>query len=235
MTTEDTVTSLAGRLAGNEVHARFADHDFFKQVHSTTLAHEQVETYLGQWWYPLHYFTTFLARCIAVLPDIESKSAITRILSQEAGAGSAHGAHEVIYARSMEKAGYDREKVTGSAPFPETADLVACYERLSGERFSALGGIYATEVTDLLMVSSIGDAVTRESGTTRNAWVDIHVAQEPDHVEEANHALLDGFSPEDEQTVLKAAEEMWDCWTAFFDRLSVETGVAAPSGRRRDE
>lgn len=224
------IMSLSDRLADNEVHRRFVDHPFFKEVNSRALRRDQVEVFLGQWWHPLHYFTTFLARCIAVLPDVESKSAITRILSQEAGARSAKSAHEVIYVNSMAKAGYDAAVITGSAPYPETAALVACYEHWSQARLGALGAIFATEVTDLLMVSAIGAAVTRESGTTRNAWVEIHIQQEPDHVEEAGNALVAGLSAEQERSVLAAAEDMWRKWTAFFDRLSIETGLSRPVG-----
>lgn len=229
--TVETIESISDRLIGTEVHRAFVDHEFFKQVNVRDLSHEHVEMFLGQWWHPLHYFPTFLARCVSVLPDIESKSAITRILSQEAGVRSAKAAHEVIYADSMEKAGYDRRTVTGSAPFAETAALVAWYEECSADRCSALGGIFATEVTDLLMVSAIGEAVKRESGTERNAWVDIHVAQEPDHVDQATNALFSGLTPEQEQAVLDSAEVMWRRWTAFFDRLTVETGMSVPSGR----
>ncbi|MFE3328109.1 iron-containing redox enzyme family protein [Streptomyces sp. NPDC059176] len=229
--TVEIVESISDRLAGNEVHRSFADHEFFKQVHGRALSHEHVGIFLGQWWHPLHYFPTFLARCISALPDIESKSAITRILSQEVGVRSAKAAHEVIYADSMEKAGYDRRTVTGSAPFAETAALLARYEKCSTDRCSALGGIYATEVTDLLMVSAIGEAVKRESGRERNAWVDIHVTQEPDHVDQATNALFSGLTPEEERQVLDSAEEMWRHWTAFFDRLAIETGMIAPSER----
>lgn len=227
----ETLESISDRLVGTEAHRAFADHEFFRQVHSRELSHEHVGTFLGQWWYPLHYFPTFLARCVSVLPDIESKSAITRILSQEVGTRSAKAAHEVIYADSMEKAGYDRRTVTGSAPFAETAALVDWYEKCSTERCAALGGIFATEVTDLLMVSAIGAAVKRESGTERNAWVDIHVTQEPDHVDQATNALFSGLAPDEEQAVIESAEEMWRHWTAFFDRLAVETGMIASAGR----
>jgi hypothetical protein len=57
--------------------------------------------------------------------------------------------------------------------------------------------------------------------------VSIHVEQEPDHVEEANHALLSGFTDEEEQAVLRAANEMWQLWIGFFDRLVAETLVGA--------
>jgi pyrroloquinoline quinone (PQQ) biosynthesis protein C len=221
-----TTMTLSDRLAGNEVHRRFAEHAYFKEVYSRTFRHDQVETFLAQWWHPIHYFTTFLARCIAVLPDIESKSAITRILSQEAGVRSAKSAHEVIYVNSMVKAGYDGDVITGTAPYPETSALVAGYGQCSASRLTAIGAIFATEVTDLLMVSAVGAAVKKESGTDRNAWVDIHVQQEPDHVEEANNALITGFSREDEETVVAAAEDMWRRWIGFFDRLSDEMGIS---------
>jgi pyrroloquinoline quinone (PQQ) biosynthesis protein C len=229
--TVDIAASISDRLIENEVHRDFVAHEFFEQVHASVLTHEHVEVFLGQWWHPLHYFPTFLARCISVLPDIESKSAIARILSQEAGVRSVKAAHEVIYANSMGKAGYDEQAVTGTAPFEETAALVAWYEECSGDRCAALGGIFATEVTDLIMVSAIGEAVKKESGTERNAWVDIHVTQEPDHVDQATNALFSGLTVEEEQAVLDSAEEMWRRWTAFFDRLVVETGMVVPPGR----
>jgi pyrroloquinoline quinone (PQQ) biosynthesis protein C len=136
-------------------------------------------------------------------------------------------AHEVIYADSMEKCGFDRDRVTGAAPYEETAALVEGYRRASERRETALGFIFATETTDLLMVSSIGTAIERTTGITDNEWVAIHVAQEPDHVEEANHALLADFSAEQKSAVITAAEEMWRLWTAFFDRLAAETNIAS--------
>ena len=158
------------------------------------LTKEQAAILIGQWWHPLHYFPTFLAKCVAALPDIAAKSAIARILNQEAGDGVVSRAHEVIYVDSMEKCGFDRDRVTGAAPYPETAALVEGYRTASEGREIALGFIFATETTDLLMVSSIGKAIERTTGVTDNEWVSIHVEQEPDHVEEANHALLADFS-----------------------------------------
>jgi hypothetical protein len=217
--------TLSDRMTSNEAHLRFVEHVYFKEVYSRTPRRDQVEMFLGQWWHPLHYFPTFLARCIAVLPDIESKSAITRILSQEAGVRSAKSAHEVIYLNSMAKAGYDSDVIVGTPPYPETSALVACYERCSASPLGALGAIFATEVTDLLMVSAIGEAVKRESGADRNAWVEIHVQQEPGHVEDATSALFRGFSAAEEETMVAAAADMWGHWTRFFDRLSDEAGI----------
>ncbi len=217
-----TVETLVTRLEDNSLRKRFASHEFFRRVQSAPIRKEQVEVFLGQWWHPLHYFPTFLARCVAALPDIESKSAISRILNQETGGGKAARAHEVIYGDTMERAGFSRDQVTGSAPFPQTERLVAGYERAAAERLSALGFIFATEVSDLMMVSGIGTAVERVTGVRDLEWVRIHVEQEPDHVEEANHATTRAFLPEEEDLILAHAEEMWSLWIAFFDKLEEE-------------
>lgn len=224
-----TMVSFGDRLAASPEYLAFRDHPFFDAVVSADLTKGQVSVLIEQWWHPLHYFPTFLARCVAVLPDIASKSAITRILNQEAGGGEVAMAHEVIYADSMQACGFDRDRVTGTAPYPATAALVEGYRVASQERESALGFIFATETTDLLMVSSIGKAIERTTGVTDNAWVSIHVEQEPDHVEEANHALLADFSVEQEDAVIRAAAENWQLWSAFFDCLVDEAGVATGS------
>lgn len=220
-----TTTSFGDRLAESPVYQSFRDHRFFAAVDAAEFTEAQAEILIEQWWHPLHYFPTFLARCVSVLPDIASKSAITAILNQETGGGHVDRAHEVIYTESMDKCGFSAAKVTGAVPYPETAALVEGYRTASEQRESSLGFIFATETTDLLMVSSIGKAIQRTTGVTDNEWVDIHVAQEPEHVEEANHALTADFTPEQEQAVLDAADEMWRLWTAFFDRLATEADV----------
>jgi len=227
-----TTLSFGDRLAENPVHQNFRDHPFFAAVDTAELTAEQATLLIEQWWHPLHYFPTFLAGSVAVLPDIASKSAIARILNQETGGGVVSDAHEVIYADSMQKCGFDRDRVTGAAPYEETAALVEGYRKASEGRETALGFIFATETTDLLMVSSIGKAIERTTGITDNEWVNIHVAQEPDHVEEANHALLADFTAEQQDAVIRAAEEMWRLWTKFFDRLAVEADVTASAPAR---
>jgi pyrroloquinoline quinone (PQQ) biosynthesis protein C len=224
--------SFGDRLAESPVYKTFRDHPFFAAVDTTDLTKEQAAILIEQWWHPLHYFPTFLARCVAVLPDIASKSAIARILNQETGGGEVSRAHEVIYVDSMDRCGFDRDRVTGTAPYLETAALVEGYRASSHARETALGFIFATETTDLLMVSSIGKAIERTTGVADNEWVRIHVEQEPDHVEEANHALLADFDAAQEEAVFAAADEMWHLWTAFFDRLVVEADVktSTPAG-----
>jgi pyrroloquinoline quinone (PQQ) biosynthesis protein C len=224
-TSPSTASSIGDRLADSPAHRTFREHPFFAAVDSAELTKEQAAVLLEQWWHPLHYFPTFLARTVSVLPDISAKSAITRILSQETGGGRSARSHEVIYADSMQQCGFDRDRITGTAPFTETAALLEVYRTGSETAEGALGCVFATETTDLLMVSSIGKAIERTTGVTDNAWVTIHVRQEPDHVEEANNALLTGLDQEQQDAVVAAADDMWRAWTTFFDRLVVEAGV----------
>lgn len=225
-----TALSFGEQLTESPVYKQFRDHRFFRAVDSLDLTREQAVILIEQWWHPLHYFPEFLARCVAVLPDIESKSAIARILDTETGEGAAVRAHEVVYLDSMRRCGFDPGEISGSAPYQETAALVEGYRKATQTWESALGFIFATETTDLLMVSSIGKAIERTTGVADNEWVAIHVSQEPDHVEEANHALLAGSTRDEEKAVLAASDDMWRLWTAFFDRLAVETDVVATGG-----
>jgi pyrroloquinoline quinone (PQQ) biosynthesis protein C len=227
MTAISTESTFSDRLAESPVLKSFQRHPFFAAVDTADFTKDQASILIGQWWHPLHYFPTFLARSVAVLPDIASKTAITRILNQEVGDGTVSRAHEVIYVDSMEKSGFDRDSVTGTKPYEETAALVEGYRTASNTRELTLGFIFATENTDLLMVSSIGKAVQRTTGVTDNEWVNIHVQQEPDHVEEANHALLADFGAEQERAVLAGADTMWQLWTAFLDRLAADAKVGA--------
>ncbi len=217
-----TEARLEAKLHEHPLRQQLITHRFFDRVKTEPLDRDQVAVFLGQWWHPLHYFTTFLADCVAAIPDIATKSAITKILYQESGEGVPEQAHEVIYADTMEQVGFSRHESTGQAPFEETRLLVALYERTSKERFAALGSIFATEVADLAMVSGIGDAVRRVTGAEELEWVDIHVAQEPDHVQEADNSLDTGFSPDEEARIMESAQAMWSHWIAFFDRLDAE-------------
>jgi pyrroloquinoline quinone (PQQ) biosynthesis protein C len=221
----DAVTLDGPELLDNPVHQAFTSHPFFTGIHTAPLSTADAALFIGQWWHPLHYFPTFLARCVSVLPDVASKTAVTRILDQEVGAGDPTRAHEIVYIDSMTRAGFDRDAVVAAAPFAETAELVDGYERASARAHTALGFIFATEVTDLLMVSSIGTAVERATGMADNEWVRIHVQQEPDHVEESENTLMQGFTRREAAVVLESAEEMWRLWTGFFDRLHAEMGA----------
>jgi hypothetical protein len=213
-------TGINERLEENPLRKELIHHPFFKEVRSSAaLDREKVGIFLGQWWHPLHYFPQFLSRTIDQVPMLEMKTAISKILYQELGEGDPARAHERIYVTTMEEAGFDAATVSEAAPFEETARLVQRYGEASGERLSALGFVYGTEVADLAMVAGIGNAVRRVSGVQDLPWVDIHILQEPDHVAQVNEAIEPDFSPAEIDAIVTNAEEMWSLWTAFFNRL----------------
>src|SRR6476646_10239569 len=214
------VVCLLGRSgrSSNMVHGRILDslknnalrknlihHPFFEAVRSGTPVRNDVAVFLGQWWHPLHYFPNFLSRSISVVPNLETKTAICAILSEELGEGNPERAHVRIYVETMTAAGFSPQDVTEVAPFGSTRDLVQGYERASSAPTSALGFMYGTEVADLAMVSGIGVAVRRVSGMKNLPWVDIHVLQEPHHVDEASEALEPELSPEQYGSVVASA------------------------------
>jgi pyrroloquinoline quinone (PQQ) biosynthesis protein C len=210
---------ITERLEENPLRKELIHHPFFKEVRSSELDREKVGVFLGQWWHPLHYFPNFLSRTIDAVPVLEMKTAICTILNQELGEGDPARAHERLYVSTMKDAGFDRATVAEAAPFEETRRLVQRYEEASAERLSALGFVYGTEVADLAMVAGIGHAVTRVSGVKSLPWVDIHIQQEPEHVEQASEALDLNFNAQEVEAIVASAEEMWRLWIAFFDRL----------------
>lgn len=221
-------------LKNNPLRKNLIHHPFFEAVRFGTLARNDVAVFLGQWWHPLHYFPTFLSRSISVVPNLETKTAICDILSEELGEGNPDMAHERIYIETMTAAGFSREEVTEAAPLASTRELIKGYERASSAPISALGFMYGTEVADLAMVSGIGAAVRRVSGMKNLPWVDIHVLQEPNHVDKASNALEPELSSEEYAKVVASAEEMWRLWIAFFaeltqvfDQKSAEQPIAA--------
>ncbi|MGO8994225.1 MAG: iron-containing redox enzyme family protein [Polyangiaceae bacterium] len=215
--------SIAERLEHNTHRTRLVEHPFFKQNVPAKFTHENVARYIGQWWHPLHYFPTFLARTISVVNDDE-KTAVTSILSQEVGEGAFERAHASIYISTMKDVGFEEKVITGTAPSEATRALVAGYEQASSSRLSALGFLYGTEVADLVMVAGIGKAVRKCTGAHALPWVDIHVAQEPHHVEKAAGAVYAELSQREEDEVVFQAERMWKLWVAFFDYLKDAMG-----------
>lgn len=222
---------ISERLEENPLRQKLVCHPFFAEVATSDLSRGKVGVFLGQWWHPLHYFPNFLSRTIDVVPVLEMKTAVCKILNQELGEGDPARAHERIYVATMEAAGFDRATVAEAAPFPETRRLVQRYQEASAGRLSALGFVYGTEVADLAMVAGIGSAVRRVSGLADLPWVDIHVQQEPDHVEQANEALEVAFSAAEVDAIVASAEEMWTLWIAFFDRLRAVMFDPAASAR----
>jgi len=215
-------SKMTEQLEAHPLRKELIHHPFFKEVRNSDLTRDKVGVFLGQWWHPLHYFPNFLSRTIDAVPVLEMKTAICKILNQELGEGDPARAHEQLYITTMKDAGFDRATVAEAAPFEETRHLVQRYREASADRLSALGFVYGTEVADLAMVGGIGQAVTRVSGMKSLPWVDIHIQQEPEHVEQATEALDVNFTADEVKSIVGSAEEMWRLWIAFFDRLRVE-------------
>jgi hypothetical protein len=206
-------------LKNNSLRKNLIHHPFFDEIRTGLLTRSDVAVFLGQWWHPLHYFPDFLSRSIAVVPRLETRTAISAILFQELGEGDPARAHERIYIETMAAAGFSRKEVAEAPAFESTHKLVQGYERASTEENSALGFVYGTEVADLAMVSGVGAAVRQVSGLKDLPWVDIHVLQEPNHVDKAGDALQPELSSNDFDQVVASAEEVWRLWINFFSEL----------------
>jgi pyrroloquinoline quinone (PQQ) biosynthesis protein C len=187
-----------------------------------TLSREQIALILGQWFHPLHYFPTFLSRLISVTPDIETQTFISRILWEELGEGDPQRAHEKIYKQTMSDGGFTLQEIAGASPHAATRELVAGYETSSTSYLGGLGFLYGTEVVDLPMVSTIGELMRRSTGQRNLPWVNIHVAQEPGHVESSNETLKPSFTAEEQRQIVENAERMWKLWVNFFKSIGKE-------------
>lgn len=187
-----------------------------------TLPMELAVVILGQWFHPLHYFPVFLSRLISVTPNIEAQTFISRILWEELGEGDPRRAHEKIYIATMVDGGFEKTHFTEAPPLPATRLLIDGYEKASSEYLSGLGFLYGTEVVDLQMVATIGALMKRCTGLRTLPWVDIHVAQEPGHVESSSQTLDQSLDEEEQHRVVTSAEEMWTLWKNFFTSIRGE-------------
>jgi pyrroloquinoline quinone (PQQ) biosynthesis protein C len=220
---------MLDKLSEHPLRKELIHHPLLKEVRTgMPVSKEAVATLLGQWWYPLDYFPTFLSRSISVLPDRDMQTALSKILYQELGEGRPDNSHGKLFITTMADAGFDEATTTQAPAFEETRKLVELYEETSHNPLRALGAVYGTEVADLAMVSGVGQMVRSVSGAKELPWVDIHVQQEPDHVEQASEALEPNFTPEEEDQIVRAAEDMWRGWISFFDRIRAEARAEAP-------
>jgi hypothetical protein len=222
LTLEATTTDTPEVLANNPVRADLVTYLNDLEQGCGFLNREQVLIILGQWYHPLHYFPTFLARLISVTPSLASQTFISRILWQELGEGDPGCAHEKIYLDTIVDGEFASEVVTRAPRLNATRELVAGYETASQGYLSGLGFLYGTEVVDLPMVSTIGELMGRCTGKRDLPWVDIHVRQEPDHVKSSNEALQPSFTVGEQQQIIEHAEQMWRLWIDFFRSIKDE-------------
>jgi pyrroloquinoline quinone (PQQ) biosynthesis protein C len=187
-----------------------------------TLSTQQVVVILGQWFHPLHYFPAFLSRLISVSPNLETQTYVSRILWEELGEGDPRRAHEKVYIDTISDGGFAKEVVAGTPPLNATRKLVDGYEQASAKWLSGLGFLYGTEVVDLPMVATIGELMRRCTGKRDLPWVNIHVSQEPGHVDSANATLKPAFTAEEQREIVNDAEQMWTLWINFFKDIRHE-------------
>ncbi|WP_223633327.1 TenA family transcriptional regulator [Corallococcus sp. EGB] len=211
--------TIEAALAKNPHREQLIKHRFFEVVDEKAFSREQAEMVLGQWWHPLHYFPNFLSKLIAVCPQMEMKTAVTHILNQEVGEGDPARAHERFFIQTMTDAGFTKAGVSEADMTPATRRLIDGYQRATDNHLTGLGFLYGTEVADLTMVAKLGKLVRRTTGLKALPWVDIHVKQEPDHVETAGHTVGLRYSDEELATITRGAEEMWQLWVGFFEEL----------------
>ncbi|MDJ0835914.1 MAG: iron-containing redox enzyme family protein [Acidobacteriota bacterium] len=211
------------KLKSNSLRNELYHHSIFNLDAASP---EDAACLLGQYWYPLHYFPTFIGRVVASAPSLAAKTAISTILHEELGEGNIDRAHEKVYVDSLTPLGFSEEQLTQSKPFPETEALVAVYSDTENSFLPALGSLYATESTDLAIVSGIGKLIRLATGSKDPIeWIDIHVAQEPNHVAQTDLTVL-ALSPEEEAEVISRAEDMWRAWIKFFSAVEAKIPAA---------
>jgi Iron-containing redox enzyme len=216
MTSAASTGELLERLARNDQRRGLIEELNRLKKFQGALSSTNVATLLGQWFHPLHYFPIFLSRLVSRAPYVEAQAAITRILWQELGEGDYRRAHEEIYIDTMTQVGFAVESVAQAPPLKDTERLVAGYRQASSGFLSGLGFMYATEVADLAMVSTIGQLVRECTGQHDLPWIDIHVNQEPQHVESSMQTLIRPFTADEQKQIIESAEQMWALWINFF-------------------
>jgi pyrroloquinoline quinone (PQQ) biosynthesis protein C len=218
-----SMQNVEGHLKKNERLQRLLHHPFFSATRKSQFSKDAVAHFLSQYWHPIAYFPTFLARATAVVPTTEVKTWLSRILYQELGEGDPQRAHEVVYLKTMTEAGFSEEALKQAPQTEATRRLMQMYHESTGTAVAALGCIYGTEVIDLTLVRALGEAVRRVSGTERLPWVEIHVNQEPDHVKSATTSVTLSLGDGELSEITANAEMMWQCWSDFFSELNTHT------------
>ncbi len=204
------------KLKTNPVRRELYQHEIFS-VESFGM--ESAAYLLGQYWHPLHYFPNFLARFIDAAPSLAVQAATAAILNEELGEGNINNAHEKLYTDTICPLGFSEGQLNALEANEATQALVELYRSTSSNLYGALGSMYATESTDLAIVAGIGKLIRKATGHKGAiGWIDIHVAQEPGHVDKTDETVL-ALGPEEEALVIEHAENMWRAWVVFFNAV----------------
>lgn len=131
-------------------------------------------------------------------------------------------AHEKVYIETILDGEFEQRQVDQATPYAATVDLVAGYAEAAEHGLTGLGYLHGTEVVDLPMVSAVGELMRRCTGKRNLAWVNIHVLQEPNHVESSRQALEPEWDEAEQWQIIHSAEELWRLWINFFKSIQKE-------------
>ncbi|RKR04560.1 pyrroloquinoline quinone (PQQ) biosynthesis protein C [Flavobacterium sp. 90] len=216
-----TLSELQKTLKNDEQRNLLISHPVLKHFKEVMLSKDEVSMIIGQWYYPLQNFPYFLSSSISHLQNLSIQTFLSDILHEELGCGNPENSHLDLYISTCTEIGLEKEKIVNSPAFEATKKLIDGYKASAKKQNSALGFIYATEVADLAMVSSIGATLAFISNKSIKdlPWVDIHIQQEPNHVNNVDNAIDLEFSSEDFNEILFHAKKMWTLWIEFFDEI----------------
>lgn len=219
-----SLTEVQKQLKSDKKRFELISHPFLKKMKEGEVSKKDTSIMLGQWYYPLENFPFFLASCISHINNTTIQTFISDILHEELGCGDPKGSHLNLYITTCKDAGFNENDIVRSKALNATEMLILGYKRSAKNVASALGFLYATEVADLAMVSSIGYAIGKscEKDITDLPWVDIHVQQEPNHVNNVDNALDIKFNEKIVNEIVNSAKEMWTLWINFFSEIETE-------------
>jgi pyrroloquinoline quinone (PQQ) biosynthesis protein C len=215
----EVTSDILSELEGHPNRDSVIGHPFLRYMRTAALTRKEVALILGQYWHPIHYFTEFLPRTIAVVRDLATRVLVTRILWQELGEGDPARAHETLYLETTRRVGFDVDEVRSAPALPAAIRLVEGYRYSTRDAFSAVGALYGTEVIDLAMVASVGAAIRNTTGIATLPWVDIHLKQEPNHVASVRGVVTLPATPEDRKRIMREAQQIWGLWSDFYQTI----------------
>lgn len=187
------------------------------------LTQDELGIVFGQYWHLLTYFPDFLAHLITSLPRLEDKSKIARVLSEECGNGDLKEAHEGAYFEAMKMLGISEESVRKSVPLPATQKMMNAYYACADEPMKGLGFFISTEFADLWIVSNLGRLMLNALPKRQKVkWIDLHVTQEPGHVDDATACLNWINDSKKLGSIVMNAHECSNLWDSFFIGLHNE-------------
>ena len=185
--------------------------------------HSELKLIFGQYWHLLTYFPDFLAKMIPILPSLEYKGSVARVLSEELGNGDTQQAHETAYFEALALLGFSEKEIKSSPMLEPTRAMMQQYRACEHDLSQALGYFVSTEFADLWIVSSLGRLMRNAlpKGTTVR-WIDLHVTQEPGHVTDASNCVSYVMSSHNFDLIMGHANQCGSLWDDFFKGMYQE-------------